>query len=176
MNENLLNQLIESRRILFSYIRALARNTHDTEDIFQEVAAVIIEHAGKEEEIRNFKAWSFEIARRKTLEWLRKNRSNRELKLPSDEMEDLISKVASNHNSDPDRARDRYLALSECVEQMPEKNRELVKLRFTDDKPFAEIAQTMGKTESAMYKAMTAIRLALAECMQRKLHPAGKES
>ena len=176
MNEKLLNQLIETRQPLFSFIRALARNTHDAEDIFQETASVIIEQAGKNTEVENFKAWSFEIARRKTLEFMRKNHPAKEVQLPAVEMEELVYKVSSNHLSHKEDISEKYSALVECMQDMPEKNRNLIRLRFREDKPFSEIAEASGRTESAIYKAMTKIRIALAECIERKLHINGKES
>ena len=56
------------------------------------------------------------------------------------------------------------------------KNLELIKLRFKQDKPFADIAKSVGKTESAIYKAISTIRLSLANCVKRTLQTAGKES
>ncbi len=176
MNETILKELIEHRTTILSFIRALVRNNQDTEDVFQETALIIIKAAAADKKVEYFKTWSFEIARRKTLEYMRKNNPKRELQLPSEKMEELIFKVSSNHLSDTDRVSEQYNALLSCLRETPEKNRDMVRLRFREDRTVDDIAKALNKTASAVYKALTTIRLSLAECVKHKINTAGKES
>ena len=65
-NDNLKN-LLAYRWELFGFIMSLVRRTDAAEDIFQEVAAVVVERAAGAEPIRDFKAWAREVAHRQVL-------------------------------------------------------------------------------------------------------------
>jgi len=86
-NESLVQELLTYRAELFGFIRALLRNTHDAEDLFQEVSAVVLREASASgEPIRDFRAWVKEVARRKALEHYRARRACRAAGLPVEEM------------------------------------------------------------------------------------------
>jgi RNA polymerase sigma-70 factor (ECF subfamily) len=169
MSSDLTREFLQQRRELFGFIRAFVHSTADADDIFQEVALVIIEKAKTDTEIHNFRAWSHEIARRKTLEFFRKQRHKKELRLPSEEMQGIIDDAYVKETPEEPGINAEHDALHDCLKSMSGKNRKLLSMRFMADKSYEEMAGLLKKTETAIRRASARARLALADCMQRKL-------
>lgn len=67
--EGLVRKLLENRDALCAFLYMHLRNWHETEDLFQEISLVIMRKANEGLEVRHFKAWSREIARRTLLDY-----------------------------------------------------------------------------------------------------------
>jgi RNA polymerase sigma-70 factor (ECF subfamily) len=169
MSKNLMKELLGHRRELFGFIRAMVHSSSDADDIFQEVALVVMEKEEQSEEIRNFRAWSFEIARRKTHEFFRTERGKDRKQMPTEEMESLIADIYT-HYSPPDHQRDEeHEALRSCMEKLRDKHRNLMRMRFIEDMSYEEISEVTRKSGEALRKAVSRIRKSLVSCIERVL-------
>lgn len=74
--EALIAKLLENRDALCAFLYMHLRNWHETEDLFQEISLVIMRKANAGLEIRHFKAWSREIARRTLLDYWKRKKKN----------------------------------------------------------------------------------------------------
>jgi RNA polymerase sigma-70 factor (ECF subfamily) len=63
----------------------------------------------------------------------------------------------------------RREALEGCLEKLPATQRELVLTAYTKGTRIDELAVKRGLTPMALYKLLHRIRLALLECVERKL-------
>ena len=63
----------------------------------------------------------------------------------------------------------RKEALESCLGILTEANRELVRLRYFENRGYDEIAHTLGRSVGALYVALTRIHAALHDCVRRKL-------
>jgi RNA polymerase sigma-70 factor, ECF subfamily len=169
MTEDALQQLLQYRRELFGFIRAIVRSTHDAEDLFQEVAKVIVEKAGQGEEIRDFRAWSKEIARRIVKNHFRQAQARKDRFLPVDEMAELAGDVYGKYSPTGEELSDEYDALHQCMEGIPEHASQMVRMRFLLDYGYDEIAKRLQRSETAIRRAVARSRLALMECVKRRL-------
>ncbi len=61
----------------------------------------------------------------------------------------------------------RKAALRKCLEQLSETNRHLVRLRYFEDRPYAEISQMVGRGLGALYVTFSRIHDALSRCVER---------
>ena len=77
-NQELSQSLLENRDVLFSYIMSLVRDFNTAEDLFQEVALIILRKEKEGIEVSHFGAWSREIARRHILDfWKKSSKDNK---------------------------------------------------------------------------------------------------
>lgn len=162
--EALGSKLLENRDALCAYLYMHLRNWHETEDLFQEVSLVIMRKASAELEIRNFKAWSREIARRTLLDYWKKKKK---LPLPlSDSDLQALENAWQRRNADPQSLSERMERLKICLEKLSGDLRRMLGLRYEDDFSLRQIAAEIGKTEGAVQAALSRARSALLRCMQ----------
>jgi RNA polymerase sigma-70 factor, ECF subfamily len=158
--------LLRHRTALYAYIFACVRHHSDAEEILQEVAVTVVaafEKLAKEEE---FLPWAREIARRHVLSFFR--RSSRPLVYDSD-LVGLLSEAARD-NLDQDEGTRRTTALRDCLENMPPKSQEIMRMRYDGSvSSVEEIAQHIGRTMAATYGILKRLRLNLRTCIERKL-------
>ncbi len=73
----------------------------------------------------------------------------------------------------PDESDDRrHEALRTCLNQLPERARNAVQLRYGDDAGLARIARALETSEDGAKALLARARSQLRECIERKLSPA----
>jgi len=122
------------------YVNSFARDTHEAEDITQNVFAKLMTAIVKYEQREvPFDAWIMRVARNAALDHLRAKRA-----IPTEEV----------RLADTGRAQtsiDRGRALREALESLPEDQREVLVLRHIVGLSPVEIAGTLDKTESSVH-------------------------
>jgi len=169
MQNRIFAELLKHRWELFGFIRALVHNTQDAEDLFQNVATVIVEQAEEGEKVRDFRAWAKEIARRQVFKHFRDRKSRRLSAVPVDEMVDVLCEAWTQDASTPAQLTEEHEALRGCLEQLPGESAQLIKLRFLADLAYRDIARQLSKNEEAVRRAVSRARLALTACVRGKL-------
>ena len=162
--EKLVAQLLENRDSLCAFLYVHLRNWDETEDLFQEISLVIMRKANEQLEVRNFRAWSREIARRTLLDYWKKSR-----KIPVPLAEDdlqLCENAWQRRDADPHALSERMERLKICVERLSGDLRRMLSLRYEEDFSLKQIADEVGKTEGAVQVALSRARTALWRCMQ----------
>ncbi len=125
---------------VFGYVRSIVRDHHEAEDITQNVFAKLITAIGKyEERTVPFAAWIMRVARNATLDHIRARRQ-----LP-------VEEVRISDTGDDRRAFERRQCLTEALSALPEEQRKVLVLRHMTGLSPREIADRMGKTESAVH-------------------------
>jgi RNA polymerase sigma-70 factor (ECF subfamily) len=59
--------------------------------------------------------------------------------------------------------------LRECLQQLPDSQRQTILLRYYEDDDIAKIAAKTKRTEGAVYRLLSRIRTALNECISARL-------
>jgi len=162
-NDNL-KALLAYRWELFGFIMSLVRRTDVAEDIFQEVAAVVVERGSGAEPLRDFRAWAREVAHRQVLKHFRDDPARRSVPLP--EMVEAAAQAYAEESPDADAEHD---ALRECLQEMPAKTAELLRQRFVSDRDYDEISRLARASEAAVRRAVARARQALLACVRRRL-------
>jgi RNA polymerase sigma-70 factor (ECF subfamily) len=169
MGADILKELLGCRSELFGFIRAILRNTHDAEDVFQEVARIILEKAQEGHAVADFRAWAKEIARRQVLQHYRMLRARKAASVPTEEMADLVSAVYMKHSPAPLDLADEAEALRECMAKMPERNVQIIRARYALDQGYDAIARAVRGSEVAIRRMVARLRLLLMDCVRRRL-------
>jgi RNA polymerase sigma factor (sigma-70 family) len=126
----------EQRDAVFGHlIRLLGRDR--AEDAFQETFLRALRGYPKLEHGRHLKAWVFTIATRVAVDETRKRR-------PSAELADELAL---------DGERPVYAQLEHLADELPEKERAAVVLRYGYDLPYAQIAEALDSSEDAARQA-----------------------
>jgi RNA polymerase sigma-70 factor, ECF subfamily len=165
--------LLEHRGEIIGFIRAIVRDPHKTEDLFQEVAMIVLEKAEAEVEIHQFLPWVKEVARRKVKEFYRKQKSLGEIPMPTEEMVSLVEDVWNDSPSESESIRRKRDAMSHCLDQLTQSIRELLIYRFADGLAYEDLAQQSGKSEIAVRRAVARARETVFDCAQKFLRRTG---
>ncbi|MGV2339189.1 MAG UNVERIFIED_CONTAM: sigma-70 family RNA polymerase sigma factor [Planctomycetaceae bacterium] len=96
----------------------------------------------------------------------------RRSQLLSDELlEQYSQRLVEQHDGNSRRSE----ALQSCLEQLPDRSRSLIRLKYHDGLKTDQIAQSLKSTPASVRVALFRIREALAACIQRKLAPEAVE-
>lgn len=145
------------------FIRAFLPDFNQADDVLQESFLTATAKAGTFQEGTNFLAWATAIAKLKTLEFHRKNRSAGET---------LSQEVIDALCAPPPVPVDGFQTtamLRECLAELPPRAREAIDLRYGDACKPAEVAQRLNWTPEAVYVTLSRARAILRKCVERKL-------
>jgi RNA polymerase sigma-70 factor (ECF subfamily) len=152
-----------SYRQLLAYVHVLVSNYTDAEDVVQQTGLVLWSKFSDYEPGSNFLAWACGAARFEALNFLKqKRRRNARFS------EAFQLKLAEAIAGVSPRIVDRRLgALEDCVEQLPDSQRELLRMCFGSSAGVADVAQQLGRTTHSIYSSLRNIRHKLFDCVER---------
>ncbi len=162
--EEFVRLLGQNQRRLFLYVVSLVPNWCDAEEVLQETNLVLWREFGQFRTGTNFPAWACKVAFHQVLAW-RKRKQRDRLQFS----ERFLEAVAEETMSAADTLEERSQALAHCVEKLPSHQRDLLNRRYTEGATIETIAGQVGRTVEAVYRALSRIRHALHECVNRSL-------
>lgn len=162
---------LECRPLIQAHIRMLVRDAALAEDVFQEVWLRFERVTRHGEIVRNVPAWCRSAARLVALEGWRKQR--REQPTADGELTALVEQAYEEQDERADFWHMHSTALTQCLDLLPARSRDLITRRYRNDQPIADIAQQLGQSLGSVKTALCRLRLALAECVRKRieLHP-----
>jgi RNA polymerase sigma-70 factor (ECF subfamily) len=171
---DLVRVLLEHRDALFGFLLALTHDREAAEEIFQEVGLAVVEEANRGTEVERFLPWARELARRRAAEHFRK-KARRNAIERSESLDDVVAQAFEENAGDPRVHLDRQGYLSECLEELPPTQREMIERRYRDRSSVREIAASLSWTGGAVKVALWKVRRRLADCVDGKMGPRGSE-
>jgi RNA polymerase sigma factor (sigma-70 family) len=166
-NQELSQRLLENRDVLFSYIMALVRDFNSAEDIFQEVALIILRKEKEGIEVEHFGAWSREIARRHILDFWKKNRKDEKRLLSEETLKSIDGEFKRREYEKPAKISELLHKLKRCLDKLPDHLRVLVDLRYTSKLSFREIGKQVSRSAGAAQVMLTRTRQRLLDCIEK---------
>jgi RNA polymerase sigma-70 factor (ECF subfamily) len=162
--EEFLKLFLKHQADVKAFIGSMIRDRHARDDVFQEVALVLWREYERYDPSRSFGAWARGIAAKKVMQrWEKHNR------LPIPFSPEAIQAVLDAFDRTEVAVSAREEALRQCVEQLPEKSRRLLALRYEESLKLGEIADRLQATLDAVHKALSRIRARLLRCIERRL-------
>lgn len=157
---------IQHERGLRSYLRSMGLSWADADDVVQTVSLIAWKKWDQFEKGTSFGAWLRVIARFEALKFRRTMARDR-LTFHGDLME-LLADVADESETtvSPESYRN---ALRICMETLPDKSRILIDAAYYGERTIKEVAGSVGKSATAVYKALNRIRIQLAGCIEQRL-------
>jgi RNA polymerase sigma-70 factor (ECF subfamily) len=143
---------------IYRYLYSRAGNTQEAEDLTAQTFLAALENLESFRQDGCFPAWLFGIARNKVVDHYRRARKNIGL---DEQAEDspVTEPLAGIIHSE------RAEALSALVRELPEGERELLRLRYLAEMSYRDIARALKKNEDAVKKSL----YRLLERLQRQL-------
>jgi RNA polymerase sigma-70 factor, ECF subfamily len=145
-----------------AYIFTLLPNRADADELFQETGTLLWEKFDQFQLGSDFRAWACRVAWNKVRNFrqLRRHR----VVLLSNESLDLLDETATARSDELDR---QHRLLADCYAQLTTTDQELIDLRYTPGATVQLVAQQVGRSVEAIYKALARIRRLLFNCLQR---------
>lgn len=160
-----LYDLTDWQNRLFGYLVTLLGNVHDARDVLQETNLVMWRRMDTFTLGTDFGAWARRCAYFQAMAFLRDRKRG-----PSLLGDELLALTAEEAEQIPMAdENERKLALLDCLSQLPDSHRSLIKRRYHDATPVRNLAEEAGKSESAMKMMLLRIREVLQTCICSKL-------
>ena len=156
--------LAQNQRRLFVYVHTLVTNHADAEEVLQNTNLVLWREFGTFETGTNFAAWACRVALNQVLAW-RKKRQRDRLQFS----DDFLAAIANETQDASDALEEQSRVLSDCLAKLPSDQRELIRLRYTEEGAIEAVASRVRRTVEATYRALSRIRHTLHECVIRTL-------
>ena len=170
----LTTQFLANRHSLFAFIYGLVRNTHDAEDIFQEVWVRFSEAVAAGVVMENPAGWSRGTARNLVLHYWRERRTDKVV--VDQELLDLVEVAFAEQEPNQDYWLARQQALHECIETLPERSKYLLRLKYERGLSAQAVADDLMQSVAAVLMALSRLRQALRDCAHKKLKLQGLEA
>ncbi len=162
--DRFLARFIPNQGTVRAFIRSCVWDRATCDDIFQEVALVLWREFDRYDPGRPFGPWARGVTAR-TIRMRLRQRRNTLVAVTPEAMEAIEIAFATLATS-PSRKEE---ALQRCVELLPDKSRQLVRLRYRESLKVAQIAARIGSSTDAVQKALTRLRDALHRCVERRM-------
>lgn len=156
------------QRRLFLYILSQVPNPIEAEEVQQETNVVIWSKFAQFRPGTNFLAWVSQIANFEVMKY--RSRKKRDRMQFSDEFLETVSRDALERS---DELEDRRNALTECLEKLRPRDRELIEQRYAPGEKGKHLAEQIGRPANSVYQSLGRIRRSLMECIQRRLSTGG---
>jgi RNA polymerase sigma-70 factor (ECF subfamily) len=142
--------MIRYKDALTRYIKRIAYfNNEDIEDILQEIFIKVYKNLNDYDETMKFSSWIYRITHNHVIDQFRKSSSK--LSTTSIEDNELIHFLKSSVNIEKDIEQKECIAkVRALIEEMPLKYREILVLRFLEEKDYEEIMDILRKPKGTV--------------------------
>jgi RNA polymerase sigma-70 factor (ECF subfamily) len=150
---------------LFGYIYSLVRNLDDADDLFQQTSLVLWEKFAQFDAARSFIRWACGVARYEVLNFVRSH--HRDRLYFSDELN--LAMIEAHADLDDERLEERRDALSGCMQQLRERDLELLEACYRPSTTVPDVARAWGRSTHSVHNSLRRIRRLLFDCVRRAL-------
>ena len=162
--EEFLKKYAASQQRVFAFVVSLSPGWADADDIFQSVSLVLWRKWTQYDPQRPFLEWAMGIARIEIRKQMAlKGRSERMLS------EEAISAIELGFEPTRKAIDPRLDALHDCLEQLPKKQRSLVRDCYSGTDNIRAVAASRGLSCDAIYGRLKRIREMLHQCVDRSV-------
>jgi len=148
---------------LLAFCRHMLGSKEDAEDVLQEVFAAAYNAMLADSRPINTRPWLYRIARNRSLNHLRKPRSNGQ-----DSM-DVFERDNGSTTADTVHRREEFRQIVADVSHLPETQRTALLLREIDALSYDQISETMDTTVPSVKSLLVRARVSLAEASEARL-------
>jgi RNA polymerase sigma-70 factor (ECF subfamily) len=158
------NMLTANYYRIHAFVLSMVPNDTDADDIMQETVTLMWQNFDRFQAGTNFVSWAVTIAKFQVLRYQKQKKRSR--MVLSDEVYDLL--ISENHTIQ-ELSHERFRALRECLEKLPEKEQTFIKLRYMDGATAKIVAQKVGSSIDAVYRHGAKLNDLLLRCVRNSL-------
>lgn len=153
---------------LFHYIRRISQlSKDDTDDLLQEVFIKIYQKLNEYSETLKFSSWAYRIAHNHVIDYFRKTSARPHTNALEDyEWEKMIK--ASVHIEKDIMDKDCAEKIKKCIQDMPLAYKEILILRFIEEKEYEEIMDILKKPKGTVATLIRRGKKLLAKKMKEQ--------
>jgi RNA polymerase sigma-70 factor, ECF subfamily len=163
--EDITATLLRERLALTAFIATVTRDFHLAEDIFQDVCVKAVGKPADFESPQHLLNWARLAGRHRAIDVLRL-RDGKVVGLSEEMLAALDPVWPEGEEAQGSEALD---ALRKCLARLNPNNREIVRLRYFEGRPGAQVAEALGRKLETIYQALARIHKALADCVRHRL-------
>lgn len=162
--EQYMRLFLANEQRIYSFILSLVHHWADADDLMQETCEVLWRKFDQFEPGSNFTAWAMQIAYFRVLNYRKIKRAAR-TRLSDANVEALTDRFVKLS----DEREARRDALERCLHKLPDDDRRLIALRYEPGATTQEVADNVGRSLHAVYKALSKTHKVLRECVQQAM-------
>lgn len=164
--EQFVAHLTACQNRLYAYIMALLPDPQVASDVLQEANLVLCRRAAEYDTKDDFVGWACRIAYFQVLAH-RRDAARDDARLIFDpELMQLLADDAADRTADYEPRR---LALRQCIERLPDPQRELLTRRYERGQSIASVAESVHRPAGSITQTLHRIRRLLLDCITRTL-------
>jgi RNA polymerase sigma-70 factor (ECF subfamily) len=168
-SQQIIQTLLAARTRISAAVWLIVRDAQAAEDIFQDVSVKALSADVQFDREPQLVSWAQITARHQALNWLR-SRKHRAVTLDESVLE-LLETEWARETTRPEG--ERIEALRQCLEELPARSRQMIRLRYFEEQPCREVARALGVKLDAVYQRLTRLHRALGQCIQERLAAEG---
>jgi RNA polymerase sigma-70 factor, ECF subfamily len=151
---------------LYRVAYSVTRNAADAEDVVQETFLRVLRHAAKLAEVRDYRVWLVRITWNLVLDRKRRSKTRPQV----DNFDELTRILPAQELSAEKRAitAQRHAKILRLIDNLPEKEREVLLLSAVKELSTVEIALILKTTESTIRSRLFRARHALAALLEQE--------
>ena len=157
-------ELTRNQRQLHAFILTMVWDFEEADDLLQETNLALWRKAEEFDTTREFLPWAMQFARFQVKAWLKRRQ-----RLPPAFDDAAIDRLMHRSIDAARRGDARRSALEDCLQRLPDAQRQLLARRYSPDVSVAEMAAQQSMNPAALSQALRRIRIALLACIERKL-------
>ena len=155
--------LTSNHKRIYGFIRAIVPHWSDAEDIMQETVMTMWRRFHEFQPGTNFAAWGIAIAKYRILKF--RTKASGQMVFSDGALEQILSQyTVAMRDLDA-----RVEALEHCLALLKERDRRMIQMRYEQDLRADSMAEHVGLSTHAIYKAMARIHNMLLRCMRRRI-------
>lgn len=145
---------------------SVLKNAADAEDAVQEAFLRVLRHKAMLGEVRDPRVWLVRIVWNVTLDRKRRAKTRPE----TDDVEDVARVLPAGGLTQEERARaiEHHAMVLKCMEELPDREREVLLLSAFEELNSVEIAEVLGVTESSVRSRLFRARNLMAGLLNHK--------
>lgn len=168
--ETFVANLLRYKRVIEAMIAAMAGEPGAVDDLFQDVALVMTRRREEAGEDCRFVAWARAIAVN-VLRDRRKKQARARVRYLDDAALEAVGRVFEETEDPAWEARQR--ALEACAEELPERERAVLRRRYREAEAVESIADSLQASRGAVDTLLYRARKAIHACVEGRLRALG---
>ncbi len=162
---DILRALMPERTKQIALAWSILRQSHLSEDAYQDMLTRVFENESTFEGPQHVRDWSWKVLRNRCYEFIRQQKYKAAL-LDESILELVDAELEQRDAADMPARVD---ALHNCIEELSEKSRQIIRLRYFDGLAGTRVAEKLGRKPETVYKSLQRIYVTLAQCIERKI-------
>lgn len=161
--ERFLRLYIENQHRLAGFVHALVPNWQDAEELLQEALLILWRKFDEFNDGTEFFSWAARVIQYEVLNYRRRRKH-----LGPQLSETAIQEIAATAVAASTDLELQREALGFCVDQLPERDRRIVALRYREGGSISAVAEAVGRSTSMVQKTLQRIRSRLHRCVRSR--------